>query len=235
MNLVLMTAFWRERFTSPIRVLLLLTFWGFGLLFGFLKRPVPMPGADLPIWPILVLGAGVIGRDLSSGVLQLILARPVGRAEYVFSRWLGLTLAGFAVSLLGWLLVLPFSLTTGGTTLPEALRLLSEYLLNAAALSAVVTGLSALVAGFGDLALLLLGYLAGGGMTLVGQFKHIDLLVRLGTEIQHTLMPEFAWKSVTEGGPHFYPLVLWASTVTLFLLIGVFAMNRKELSYATAG
>ena len=45
MNLVLMTAFWRERFTSPIRVLLLLTFWGFGLLFGFLKRPVPMPGA----------------------------------------------------------------------------------------------------------------------------------------------------------------------------------------------
>ena len=58
---------------------------------------------------------------------------------------------------------------------------------------------------------------------------------RLGTEIQHTLIPEFAWKSVTEGGPHFYPLVLWASTVTLFLLIGVFAMNRKELSYATAG
>ena len=168
-------------------------------------------------------------------MLQLILARPVGRAEYVFSRWLGLTLAGFAVSLFGWLIVLPFSLSTGGTTLVEALRLLSEYLLNAAALAAVVTGLSALVAGFGDLALLLLGYLAGGGMMLVGQFKHIDLLTRLGTEIQHTLIPEFAWKSVTEGGPHFYPLVLWASTVTLFLLIGVFAMNRKELSYATAG
>ena len=32
-----------------------------------------------------------------------------------------------------------------------------------------------------------------------------------------------------------FPPAVWASAVTLFLLLGVVAMNRKELSYATAG
>lgn len=235
MNLVLMQAFWRERLGSPIRLLLLLSFSGLGLLFGFLRRPVPLPGGDVAIWPVLVLGAGVIGRDLSSGVLQLILARPVSRPEYVFSRWLGLAAASFTVCLVAWALVVPFSLATGGATIPEALRLLSEYLLSTLALSAVVTGLSTLAPGFSDLALLLLGYLSGGGMQLVGQFKHIDALARLGTEVQQTLLPQFAWKAVTEGSFHVYPLITWASTILLFLWLGIFTLNRRELSYATAG
>jgi ABC-type transport system involved in multi-copper enzyme maturation permease subunit len=34
-----------------------------------------------------ILGAGMIGQDVSSGVLQLLFARPVARGEYVLSRW----------------------------------------------------------------------------------------------------------------------------------------------------
>jgi ABC-type transport system involved in multi-copper enzyme maturation permease subunit len=40
-----------------------------------------------------ILGAGLIGKDSSDGVLPLLFARPISRREYVLSRWAGLVLA----------------------------------------------------------------------------------------------------------------------------------------------
>ena len=37
-----------------------------------------------------MIAAGTIGQDVSSGVLQLLFARPVRRSEYVLSRWIGI-------------------------------------------------------------------------------------------------------------------------------------------------
>jgi ABC-type transport system involved in multi-copper enzyme maturation permease subunit len=37
----------------------------------------------------VVFAAGSIGQDVSSGTLQLLLARPVTRPQYVVNRWLG--------------------------------------------------------------------------------------------------------------------------------------------------
>jgi len=58
----------------------------------------------------LILAAGIIGQDVSSGVLQLVLARPVTRREYVVSRWLSVSLMGGLLAsaqvLIAWLLLL---------------------------------------------------------------------------------------------------------------------------------
>ena len=85
MNPILMQAFWRERFTSPIRLLLVLTLCGFGPLFGFLQRPIRMPSADATLWPVLIFGAGVIGRPEACCADPGAARRAHG---YVLSRWL---------------------------------------------------------------------------------------------------------------------------------------------------
>jgi len=99
-NTTLITALWRQRLASPVRLVLL------GTLFGIPLLPILfMQGAGFSVLGnsqglVLVLGAGMIGQDVSSGVLQLIYARPVRRPEYVVSRWLGVAFAGSALSLL---------------------------------------------------------------------------------------------------------------------------------------
>ncbi|HEX8153033.1 MAG TPA: hypothetical protein VF698_07915, partial [Thermoanaerobaculia bacterium] len=51
------------------------------------------------IWPsfasllTLILGAQLIGPEFSSGTLQLILAKPIGRSTYLLSRVAGVLLA----------------------------------------------------------------------------------------------------------------------------------------------
>src|SRR4029079_16239697 len=50
------------------------------------------------LWNGLLFGAGIIGLEASTGVLQLVFARPVTRAEYVLSRWLAAVIAGVVAS-----------------------------------------------------------------------------------------------------------------------------------------
>ena len=42
---------------------------------------------------LIVLAAASVSRDASSGALQMILARPIRRTDYLFGRYLGIVLA----------------------------------------------------------------------------------------------------------------------------------------------
>lgn len=236
MNRTLILAFWRERFTSLVRLALLITTWGFPILFALYQSPVRVPGAGDFFGAFMVLGAGVIGRDLSTGVLQLILARPVTRQEYVLSRWAALGSAGFGVGFLGWLIVLPFSISSGGMTIGEALLGLIDIAFAAYGFAAVITGFSALLPGFGDLAILLMGTLTASTVSFLGSALKQPELRRVGTEFSMTLFPTVeSGRLFLDGTFHFYPLVCWVSTLFLGLLLAVYAMNHREFSYGSAG
>ena len=235
MNRTLIVTWWRERFTSIIRMALLAAVWGFSILFALYDREgtVPDGGSLVPV--AMILGAGVIGRDLSTGVLQLILARPVTRLEYVLSRWAALSLATLAVGVAGWLIVLGPALSKGQTFLSAA-GALGGMALTSFGLAAVLTGLSALLPGFGDLALLAIGAMFGGGLHTIGTIGKQPAFVRAARELNGTLFPTVDFERiVVDGSIHSYPLVVWASTLTLFLLLGIWAMNRREFSYGSAG
>jgi len=62
----------------------------------------------------LIAGSGLIASDEESGRLDLIVAHPVSRTALFFGRYLGLVLAGIAISFCGWL---GFSLLLGGSSL----------------------------------------------------------------------------------------------------------------------
>jgi ABC-type transport system involved in multi-copper enzyme maturation permease subunit len=237
MSATLILATLRQRLTSPARVVFL-------LLFGW------MPMIPLLIAPragfaalgdcqflALTLAAGMIGQDLSSGTLQLLLARPVTRAGYVFSRWAAVAAGTVAIVLLQ-ALVAALLMTLRGAPVPwdgAALFLASGVLL-AAGMAAVMALLSSLAAGLGDLGLLFLLFLSGQVLEKVGMFKSWGWLVRAAEELQHTIGPHLDLAPLFHGqAVPWLAVVTYLSTVTLCLGLAIVVMNRRELSYASSG
>jgi hypothetical protein len=104
-----------------------------------------------------------------------------------------------------------------------------------AQLAAVVALLSALVNGIGDLGLWFLVQLAGGILTVAAQAKRWPWLGRVGDEIGRIVNPSVNLAGLTNGIGGAEPLVAALSTAALALVVAVLLINRKELSYASAG
>jgi len=237
MNLTLVLATLRQRFTSPIRILIV-------LLFGWMPMiPILMaPRAGFAAlgdcyFLALALAAGMIGQDLSSGTLQLLLARPVTRAQYVFSRWGAVAAGTFLITVLQTL-VAALIMTLRGAPVPwgGAALLLANSALLALGTAAVMALLSSLATGLGDLGLLFLVFISAQVLEKVGMFKSWEWLVRGAGELLRALKPELDLAPFFHGGPiAWLAVVSYLSTVTLCLGLAVVVMNRRELSYASSG
>jgi len=234
-NPTLMTALWRQRLTSPVRMAIA------GMLTGVPLLAVAfMPGAGLALLGggqglILTLGAGMIGQDVSSGVLQLLFARPVRRPEYVVSRWLGVAIAAAAISLLQ--LAIAYALLAARGIPPTAQDIVmfgAGRVLEGLGGAAVLVLFSSLVGGFGDLGIYLLVNLGAGVLQMAGQVKRWLWMERMGTEINGALTPTLDLARLVTASPMpWFPIVSYASTVVLCLALAIVIVNRKELSYAS--
>lgn len=233
MQWTLIETFLRQRLGSPMRILITLFFFSFPLLFAvFTSNLNVVQNAAGPF--ALILAAGAIGQDVSSGVLQLVFARPVARAEYVLARWLACVLGASTLCALQLILAVVGIMARGGHVAPlDGAALLLEDILASGAQVAIMLLLSAAVTGLGDLALYLLGLL---GMQLTGMaanFKHWEVLARFVAEVQSTLSPrlDLAWIA-GHGSPSFAGLALVFSTIALGLAGAMTFLGRRELSYA---
>ena len=237
MNLTLVLATLRQRFTSPIRLVIV-------LLFGWMPM-LPLliaPRAGFAVlgdgyFLALTLAAGMIGQDLSSGTLQLLLARPVTRAQYVFSRWGAVAAGTFLIAVLQ-ALVAALIMALRGVPVPwvEAAQFLANGALLALGTAAVMALLSSLAAGIGDLGLLFLVFISAQVLEKLGMFKSWDWLVRGAGELLRVLKPQLDVAPLFHGDPvAWFAVVSYLSTVTLCLGLAVVVMNRRELSYASSG
>jgi ABC-type transport system involved in multi-copper enzyme maturation permease subunit len=234
MNTALLITFWRQRLGSPIRLALLGVITGMPLLgVAFMRAGLSTLGDSLGI--VMVLGAGMIGQDVSSGVLTLLFARPVRRDEYVFNRWLAVGIAASAIALLQLVAAVTL-MTLRGTMppVPDIAWFLLGRIADSFGLAAVLVLLSSLMPGVADLALYLLLMLSTGVMQMIGGFGHWTWLSRAGSEIGSSLHPVVDVARIVQTSPMaWYPLVAYASTVTLCLALAIVLLNRKELSYAS--
>jgi hypothetical protein len=232
-NPTLLTAFLRQRLTSPMRVglMMLITVFPLGaaVLMGSLS---PLAGMGAPL--ALLLAAGAIGQDVSSGTLQLLLVRPVSRPSVLAHRWLASTIGAVAISL-GTLLLASLALLARHVH-PDALdlvRLVLENACSAAGSAAVMVMLSTLVGGLGDVGLFAATLVFTQLLVGLGTLEHWDVLVRACTELQGVLSPQLSWEWMVHGTPpSWFAITSWASTVTLALAVGIARLNRRELSYA---
>ena len=233
MNVALVSALLRQRLASPMRMVILFALFappiGAAALTGSLA-----PLMDGGYWFALVLAAGAIGQDVSSGVLHLTFARPVTRSSYVLSRWFAAAAGGFALALARLLLASALLSLRG---LPPAPLDVAAVVVNDALLAlvgaSVMVMFSALVDGLGDVGLLTLSALGLLIGRLLAQSKGWTIAGRVLSELLATLKPEltFAWIS-GHGTQLWSPYVTAAATVTLALALAILAVNRRELSYA---
>lgn len=234
MNATLVRSFLRQRLTSPLRLVML----GFGFvsplgIVAFTKQLGTLEGS--PAWFALILAAGAIGQEVSSGVLTLTFARPVTRPAYVLSRWAGA--GGFAAALgLAQLAAGLMAIAARGGPLPpgaEVAALVLECVIVSLAASAFMVMLSSFVNGLGDVALWAMGMALSGFAGLVAQARDWAVLGRIAQEAQLALMPSLrlGWL-FGAGDANPYALLAVLSTLAASLAVAVWVVNRKELSYA---
>lgn len=184
----------------------------------------------------LVFGAGAIGQDLASGVLQLTFSRPQTRQSYVLSRWAAAAIGAWSLHtvlvLLAWV-----GIAMRGEARPFVLvvTLVIESGMIIAATTAVIVGFSSLVRGLGDLALFAASVVACSLGAQLARARGMSVLERVFLELGRTVQPDIKLNFLVHGDPvPWAPLAAWAATIPLFLGIAIAVMNRREISYGDA-
>lgn len=236
MNATLIVAFLRQRATSPMRMVLLFCAFVFPLLATLVTASLSPVGSSSAGLLALIFAAGLIGQDVSSGVLQLLFARPVTRPSYVFNRWLA---AGGAAALVSLLQLLAgaalVALRHGDFSSRDLAQIAGENVLATFGGAAVITMFSSLLGGFGDLAVFFLLTVGSGIVEGLATLKHWTTLLRAIHEVQGFLNARLDLAVIGgQGSLSWFALASYASTVTLCLAVAVWAVNRKELSYASS-
>jgi len=225
---------WLEVLRSPIRLTLIVLMLVPGWLFALLGQHfAPTSGGGF--WLALILGAGIIGRPASNGTLALVLSRPVPRVSYVLTRWFAVATLASALALLKLgveaLLTQPSAAGWGHVGFAAA-----EDVLSATCAAAVLTFLSSLVGGLGDVALLAILRIVAKVLQGLGGFLSKPALSWLGYHLRDLLVPPLDLETVFRSTPiSWLAIVTYLSTLTLCLAAATEIMCRREISYAGGG
>jgi hypothetical protein len=135
------------------------------------------PRATNVVYLCWVIGAGAISSDVSGGRLELIFVRPVTAREYVFSRWITISIAASlvhtAIALLAFTSAIATGLSRSASTLARESVAGAIVALGA---SGVLVLVSSVTRGLGDVALLALLQFAGTALAQVSEVMHSPAL-----------------------------------------------------------
>ncbi len=190
---------------------------------------------------VLILAAASVSKDSASGALQMILARPILRVEYLFGRYCGILLCYtiYIVMTAALALVLSPLLREGlgirgvnAVALGDLSRGAATALLSAALLSSVLLFFSTFLRGYGDvLAYLLLSLLLGAPDALAGALR-MPWLARLGAAVRENVLPHVEWEEVLRGRGAFSAAIgQYALALTGYLALAAWIFSRREFSY----
>ena len=221
----LLVATWRERLSRPVALIVCLLIC------------VAMTGSavsskhelqDPTVVLGLILAAGSVGRDVSSGVLALLLTRPLVRSTYLLAKWTAVSTAVAALACLT-LIAQTILLRSRGIDISgdELWRAAFDSVTSAGGLIAVLVLFSVFVSGVGDIAV-------WTALNLIGFVAQRVLPLRVHAEWRSFLSPTLGWDSTFGATPiAWFGLTSYLSTVTLCLCLAALALNRKEISYAS--
>jgi ABC-type transport system involved in multi-copper enzyme maturation permease subunit len=193
-------------------------------------------GFQMANWAILVIAAGSVSRDVSSGALQMILSRPIRRTDYLFGRYLGILLSYglflLATSALAFLFVQLVVLRVARGTADYSLASLAagagQAFLTGAFQSAILLLFSTFLPGIADLLGLLLVHLALN----LPQFSSAPWLRVAGERARENILPTVEWARVFRGhGVLGGATGRWVFALTVYLALAAIVFSRKELPY----
>ena len=234
MNQTLIVAFLMQRAKSPVRLALTFSFFFFPLLvLAFLRGPGLALLNTGQAFAVL-LGAGLIGQDVSAGTLQLLFARPLTRGEYVLSRWLAAALAASCLMLVQLAIAAGLLAMRGEAPGARDLAIFAGgQLFGIVGTISVLLLFSTLLPGVGDLLALIVAGVMGQGLQLGAALFNAPWLARAGVELGRFAAPALDLARLFGGGRvSWFDIVAYFSSVTLCLALAIVVMNRRELSYA---
>jgi len=232
-NRTLIVALARHRMSSPIRLALILVLFSFPLLFVTAVPPVGLAAVDNAFLFTLIFGVGMVGQDVSSGVLQLILARPVTRAEYALSRWLGAALPAASIAVAQVAMAALITAARHAPIPPQAIAIAAgNQVTTALGTAAVLLLFSSLVPGATDLLVLFVLKFLGSMLPVAGNALRRPEIGAVGEELARWSPPELDLHQVVGAAVSWHALATYLSIVAISLALGIVILNRKELSYA---
>jgi hypothetical protein len=221
----LVSSVWREKLAQP-GLLVLFAFLTLGPVgVAIMEQQLPDP-TSFTSTIALIMAAGSVGRDVSTGVLPLLFTRPLVRTTYLLAKWLGTSIAAtvLAAASVGVQAVI-LARTGHGAPGMEIVAKLFACATTAFGTCAVLVALSVLVNGYANVGLYII-------LSLVPSIPRVPQ--RLAQEWRHVVGPSLAWESVAGSATSWLDVVAYLSTVTLLLAAAALVLNRKELSYASA-
>jgi Cu-processing system permease protein len=189
---------------------------------------------------VIALGAGVVSRDVSSGAVQMILARPLTRAGYLIGRWLGvlaalgvfLAAAAALVAAFSLLAFPAFHATVEPLSVPALLRGGAGALLDGMLFSATLLCLSTFLPGYGDLIAYFLVVVGLGAAQSLAAALQKPAIATAATLVRENLMPDPDWNALLSGqSPSLEPVGRWALAVAVLLLTAALIFRRREFAY----
>jgi ABC-type transport system involved in multi-copper enzyme maturation permease subunit len=190
-----------------------------------------------PTLALLLVATGAVSRDVSGGTIQMILARPIRRSEYLLGRYVGILvlLAAFLLfavllsvalqSLLAWVFE-----TRDPVPLAALLRIAAGEWIDGALLAATLVFFSTFLPGVGDL---LAYFLLQIGLGVAGSLgARFPPVARAAALVRDNLFPHVDWEGVFRGegllGADVGRFVL---ALTAFLAGAIVIFSRREFSY----
>jgi len=225
----------RQKLGSPVILIVMVAFALLSMIPLVASGGRAESGASIVV--LFVLAAGSISRDASSGALQMILARPIRRSEYLFGRYLGIA-AAFAIFLFatfGLALltpkIFPFLASTDVNAGATA-RALAGSFLQGLLVAATLVFFSTFLPGYADvLAFFLLGLFLGVPPTLA-QWLRAPWIARLGTTLHENITPTVPWDEVLRGeNPLRAVTGRFVLALAVFLAGALVVFSRREFAY----
>jgi len=199
---------------------------------------------------IFALGTGILGKDISSGVLSTVFSRPLARTKYVMAKWLALSVATSAIAV-ALALCEQTVVSVTFMYMPDVnlLTTIAERVSLCFGLSATMVGLSSLFAGNKNMVVWCVLF---GGMWILFQFASSLPNMYFGSYFSLAWMSTFApimkavaefttsiclpWLDMTLVANSLIPsasvIFSYCFTVVFMLTIAIWRMNNLEVSYA---
>jgi len=221
--------FLRQKFESPLVVGTL------AVLALVVATPPALSAGPARLVALLLIASGAVSRDASSGALQIILARPISRTEYLGGRLLGI-MAAYAIFLAAatiFGLLLSWKLGGMATLLSPALaRAFVGALLDGLQVAVLLLFFSTLLASYGDALGYLLLWIAFSTASAFGTGLGNAGMAQAARKAQENLLPDVRWDTVLAGGD--FPIEAlgrWVLAVTLCFVLAAAVLSRREFSY----
>ena len=186
---------------------------------------------------VLFIAAGCVSRDASGGALQMILARPIRRSEYLIGRFLGIT-ATFGIFLaasLALALAIPHVapvLGLGPLDTVSALFGVIGTFLDGLLTASIILLLSTFLPSYADAFGYILFLFMLAAPNVLGQLLKNKSLIDLGAALKKNVDPSVPWPELLHGQNVLREATgRYVLALVVFLAAALIVFSRREFAY----